>query len=851
MKPMVQTIQDIREEIQSLEAKLIALDAERSQLVERLETLQKKEANWQEPLDRLKQMVSPVVRSSLTTLEKIALFRRLFRGWEDVYPRRWENPKTGKSGYSPACGNEWKTGLCNKPRVKCGECIHQAFLPVDNTVLRNHLIGNDPKEFKSGRTRDFTIGVYPLLADETCWFLAVDFDKASWIEDTRAYLEVCRKNKVPAVLERSRSGKGGHIWLFFSEPIPASTARKLGSLLLTETMESRPELGFESYDRLFPSQDTLPAGGFGNLIALPFQRRPAEKGYRLFLDDNDEPYPDQWEFLRSIQRISLSEVRKLVDAADRQGRILGVRMMIDEEGEEPWTLSPSRKRIEPKVIGPHPQQIAVVVSNQLYIEKLGLSPSLQNRLLRLAAFQNPEFYQAQAMRLSTYNKPRVISCAELFSKHIGLPRGCREELEDLLNSLHIHPIFREERNLGNPVELVFQGELTSEQRNSVDDLTPHETGVLVATPAFGKTVVAAYMMALRGINTLILVHRRQLLDQWRERMQAFLNLRPAQIGQIGSGKRKPTGIVDIALIQSLVKHGEIDDIVANYGHVIFDECHHLSAVSFEAVSRQCKAHYVLGLTATEKRKDGHHPIILMQCGPIRHYVNTRDRSGLSSLSQKTIIRYTEFASPSFPEEDRRITINTLYSSLAKDQARNDLIIADVRMTLKENRYPIILTERREHLTILVGQLSQYSDNVFSLYGGMSDRQRNEVLERMKNLPEGQTRALVATGRYLGEGFDDARLDTLFLTMPISWRGTLIQYVGCLQRIHPAKREVLIYDYVDDKVPMLAHMSKKRLRGYRSLGYEIVISPHFKNESDGSIVTASTVSDPGSGTESLP
>ena len=364
--------------------------------------------------------------------EKIALFRSLFAGRTDVFPTRWENARNGRSGYAPACAHEWVKGICGKPQIKCGECSNQAFIPVSDDVIASHLRGND---FRGRIDSDFVAGVYPLLFDETCWFLAVDFDGASWAQDAIAYLEACRAKGVPAALERSRSGNGGHIWIFFAEPIPAREARRLGAMLVTETMERRPEIGFQSYDRFFPSQDTMPLGGFGNLIALPLQRNAREHGDSVFVDDELRPYNDQWAFLSSLLRINRERVTSLLEEAETDGRVLGVRMPVeDEAADEPWLMPPSRRRDLLPIHDPLPRHVQIVLADQLYIDRSGLPPGMVARLVRIAAFQNPEFYRAQAMRLSTFGKPRIISCAELHPRHVALPRGCLDEARELLRS---------------------------------------------------------------------------------------------------------------------------------------------------------------------------------------------------------------------------------------------------------------------------------------------------------------------------------------------------------------------------------------------------------------------------------
>ena len=782
--------------------RLSQLAAETVELTARLGELEAKEP----PVRYGGRSSSPVNNGSAPS-EKIALFRALFCGRDDVFPKRWENARTGRSGYAPACGNEWKPRLCGKPRVKCGACSNQAFVPLTDEVVEAHLRGRH------------TIGVYPICTDDTCRFLAADFDRKTWRRDAEAFLGACRAQRVPAALERSRSGNGGHVWIFFEDPVPAALARRLGAHLLTEAMESHPDIGFPSYDRFFPSQDTLPAGGFGNLIALPLQGRPRRRGNTLFLDDDFDPYSDQWAFLSSLRRLSTTQATGIADEASRRGRVTGLRLPLEDRDEEPWTAPPSRRLPLPDIGGATPERIEAVVGDQIYIPRADLPPGLVNRLIRLAAFQNPEFYNAQAMRRSTYGIPRIVACAELLSHHIALPRGCREAMESMLEEIGIRVSVRDVRNGGCPVETAFLGELTPEQQAAAGALLRHDNGVLAAATAFGKTVVAASVIASRRTNTLVLVHRLQLMDQWIAQLAAFLDLPASSIGQIGGGKRKPHGLVDVAVIQSLVRQGEVDDIVADYGQLVVDECHHIPAVSFEAVARRAKARHVLGLSATVTRRDGHHPIVFMQCGPVRYRATAKAQARRRPFRHRAILRPTRFRLPQ-GSEDERPSIQQVYSALAADQPRNRLILDDVRSAVEAGRSPILLTERREHARFLADELAGVVGSVLVLRGGMGTRQRRTLMQRLEEIPEAEERVLVATGRYIGEGFDDARLDTLFLTMPIAWRGTLAQYVGRLHRLHPDKREVRVYDYVDDSVPVLRRMSEKRISGYRSLGYTV-------------------------------
>ena len=747
---------------------------------------------------------------------KIALFRSLFRGREDVYPRRFESRKTGRAGYSPVCGNEWVQGICEKPKIKCSECPHQRFLPVTDDVIRWHLQGHDDQG------RDFVAGVYPMLLDETCFFLAADFDKAMWLDDVAAFLETCLQMNLPAALERSRSGRGGHIWLFFNEAVPAALARKFGAHILTETMERRPDIGLDSYDRFFPNQDTLPAGGFGNLIALPLQKRPRESGNGVFLDKRMTPHPDQWEFLSSIQKISRGEVEEVVRLAEAKGKVISVRLVpeADEEEVAPWMAPPPRLRKDGLIAGPLPKSLELTLANQIYIAKEELPPALRNHLIRLAAFQNPEFYKAQAMRLSTYGKPRIIACVEDHPKHIGLPRGCLDDLLQTLSDLKIKTVVRDQRNPGQLLNATFQGELRPEQIVAAEAMLAQDTGVLAATTAFGKTVVAAWLSAKRGVNALVLVHRRQLQQQWIERLSTFLAMPVRAIGRIGGGRNKPTGVLDVGVTQSLVRNGVVDDLVGNYGHLIVDECHHLSAQSFEQVARQAKAKFVTGLSATVMRKDGHHPIIFMQCGPVRYRVNAKDRVAAHPFEHTVMVRPTDFRPLRPANPNVRQQFHELYEELIADEERNQLICRDLTQTLREGRSPLVLTERNAHLDFLAKQLAREVPHLVVLRGGMHKRELDAVSARLAAIPAEEARVILATGRYVGEGFDDARLDTLFLTLPVSWHGTIAQYVGRLHRLYDGKREVRVYDYADLNVPMLARMFDRRGRGYETIGYKM-------------------------------
>src|SRR2546427_2109513 len=739
-----------------------------------------------------------------TSSEKVALFRSMFRGREDVYPKLWTNVKTGRKGYAPVCANEWVRDVCEKPRIKCGECPNQAFLAVEDRVILDHLQGRH------------VVGVYPLLTDETCWFLAADFDKTSWTDDVAAFMETCRMAGLPAAVERSRSGNGAHVWFFFSAPVAAATARKMGCYIVTETMARRHQLSMASYDRLFPNQDTLPRGGFGNLIALPLQHGPRQAGNTVFLDEHLTPHTDQWRFLAEHPRIKTSAVDDIAREAARRGMVVGVRLSdtADSDTMAPWNRLPSGQP-QARFSTPPPPQVRAVLSQRLFVAKADLAPTHLNQIKRLAAFQNPEFYKKQSLRLSTALTPRVIACAAELPEHVALPRGCLSELEQLLREHDSALVVDDQRCDGQPLDVTFQGQLTPVQKKAGRALLRDDIGVLVAPPGIGKTVIGTYLIAARSRSTLVLVHRQPLLDQWVAQLSMFLGLPSKAIGQIGAGKHTANGRLDVAMIQSLVRLDRVDDLVATYGHVVVDEWHPAPAVSFERVLSEVKARFLTGLTATPRRRDGLHPIAEMQLGPVRFAVDARSDAARRPFDHRLVVRETMFGTSRKESFDR---IQPLYAALATDEHRNRLILADVASALAEGRSPILLTERKDHLEYLADLLRGVARHLVVLRGGMTPTERRAAFVALAAIPKDEPRLALATGRYIGERFDDARLDTLFLAMPVSWKGTLVQYTGRLHRLHPGKTEVRIYDYVDREVPMLVRMFAKRLRGYRAIGY---------------------------------
>ena len=762
---------------------------------------------------------SAPVHAHSSSQEKIEYFLSVFKGREDVYARRYHSTTTGKAGYTPVCKNEWVHGLCDKKKYRCAECPDREFRPLTANVVKAHLIGRD------SLCRDVA-AIYPMLKDDKTWLLAADFDEENWKLDVTAFCKSCKEAGLVPAVERSRSGNGAHVWFFFSEPVPAADARRLGTGLLTQTMSRRHELSFSSYDRLFPSQDIVPKGGFGNLIALPFQGQAQKGGNSLFVDEYFAPYPDQWAFLSSLPKITpeqLEEVlRKLCHHSD-MGELADA-----EEKQAPW----KRKRTQAKLTcRDFPLQVSLHISNLIYIEKKDFSQGALNTLKRLAAFSNPEFRTKQAMRISIYGIPRVLDCGYEDEEYIGLPRGCMEALLELFDQYEVPATLQDHRSPGHSIDVEFSGKLRPEQEPAAQALLAADTGVLSATTAFGKTVIGAYLIGQRKVNTLVLVQSSALLEQWKSSLGQFLNIREVLpelpkkrgrkkkqhlIGQIGSGKNTRSGIVDIATMQSLLEGEDltVKPFVAEYGMVIVDECHHVAAFTFETVLKAVEAKYVYGLSATPIRKDGHHPIIFMQCGPVRYLVDAKSQAEKRSFSHIVIPRLTRMR---LPDANR---IQDIYTGVMKNHNRNELLVSDTLTLVQEGRSPILLTERKEHAVLLASHLSGKVRNVFLLIGSEKQKDKREKLTALQNVPDDEDVVVVATGKYIGEGFDSPRLDTLLLAMPISWKGTLAQYAGRLHRNYKGKLEVRIYDYVDIHVPTLERMYHKRLKGYAELGYQV-------------------------------
>ena len=780
-------------------------------------------------IDRLQSLLSskgtpltqPIMKRHLSLEEKVDVFRNLVKGREDVFARRWYSRTSGKSGYQPVCRNEWDRLLCNKKKYKCAECPNRSFKPLEYEDLYRHLEGKSP----DGQD---VIGVYAILADNTCNFLCADFDDKScengYKKDILAYAMVCKDWNIPFSIERSRSGNGAHVWIFFEQPLPASKARRLGNMILTEAMERYVRMTFKSYDRFFPNQDRLPDGGFGNLVALPLQGKARKEGNSVFVDENFMIHEDQWNYLLEIKRISEVAVDAILVKHETASE-LGELTTTSES--KPWETPVPQKIAH----NDFPANPVLIRSNMLYIPLQGFSAKAVNHLKRIASFKNPEFYARQGMRLSTYNIPRIISCANMEEDYVALPRGCEDAVIALLESNQVAYRIEDKNNHGENITVKFKGELREEQKAAIASLTAHDNGILNATTAFGKTVTAIGLIAERKVNTLILVHTKTLLDQWKSHLEEFLQIDFTEdalpkkrgrkkafspFGTLDSKGNSLHGKIDIALMQSCLEDSDVKPFVRNYGMLIVDECHHVSAVNFERILKYANARYVYGLTATSIRKDGHQPIIFMQCGPIRYSADAKTQMASQTFARLLIPRFTSYRELT----DEKSNYARMVQNMSEDENRNSLIIDDVCEILKEGRSPIILTNLTAHVETLANALTPHCKHVITLVGSESAKEKRQKMEYLQNLPSSEPLVIVATGKYVGEGFDYPRLDTLFLALPVSWKGIVAQYAGRLHREYPGKKEVRVYDYVDIRVPMCDVMYKRRLRGYASVGYQI-------------------------------
>lgn len=773
---------------------------DRIEIIKRIENNNKKIKELEEEnKELLLKIDSSNAEDKVYTIEdKVKIYSSLFKGREDVYAYYAENKNdSNKKYYIPACLNEWKYGVCNKTCGKsCKECLNRINSPLDLNVIKNHMYNGK------------TIGIYPLLDDDTCYFLAFDFDNKKdnkYIEeDVLAFVSICKKYQVPYSIEKSRSGKGIHIWIFFNINIKAITARKLGTLLLSKTMEIRDTLTIDSFDRMFPNQDYLPTGGYGNLIALPFQTEPSKYGNTIFIDDNFIPIKNQIEYLENVKKMSEEDVFNVIKKLSSEN--------IDITNFD--LTYKSKKDIK------LPKTVNVILDNMIYIDKANLSSSAKNYLKRLATFCNPEFYRKQRYRLPVYNTPMIIDCSHENEKYLKLPRGTMDNFYSVCHDYNVVLKIIDNRNNGNKLDLKFKGKLKSEQNKALENLIKYDCGILHAPTGFGKTVVCCKLIVERNVNTLIITPTIQLLEQWIERIKQFINI--DEIGSISSGrKKKITNKIDIACLKSVYNNGKFIDEVKNYGMVIIDECHHLAAYTYELATNEFNSKYVYGVTATPDRENGHTPIIKMQCGDVRYEVDFKKFNKDLKLPMNVFVRRMHLSN--VDENINNYTINEINNYISKDNIRNNKIVDDVITEFKNKKNILVLTERLELIDYFYEQLKEYKDNILIYKGGMGKKEKTKYDSIKQQLNESnKNKIIIATGSYIGEGFDDSSLDSLFLTMPISGITKVIQYTGRLHRKNKNKTEINVYDYVDDNFKQTRNMFNKRKKTYENLGYEIIM-----------------------------
>ena len=764
---------------------------------------------------------------------RLDLFRGLFRGRDDVYAQRFVS-KTGKAGYQPECRNRWSAG-CQEHRYKCEGCPLREFVPFDDSILRRHLDRN-------AKERD-VVGIYPILEDNTVFFLCADFDDKNcehgYKEDVLSYVRVCKEWNIPAYVERSRSGNGAHVWIFFSEAILAAKARKLGFAILGAAMENNIRLEMDSYDRFFPNQDFLPKGGFGNLVALPLQGMARQNGNSVFVDEDFSPYPDQWALLSSVTKLSGDEISETLEKNN-------VRLELSSSSEsKPWeTPKPDRISFE-DFNGP----INLVRANGIYVPIKSVSGKVIRLLKGLASFRNPKYYELLNARKPLYHTPSIVSCYEMMDDYLQLPRGCEDAVIELIQSNFSSWEENNQTNAGRSIDVEFVGQLRPEQEEAVQRMLAYNNGVLAATTAFGKTVAAIGMIARRKTNTLILVHSKALLEQWKSEIEKFLIINEPEpeaekkgrgrkivynhIGLLDGTRNTLHGIIDIAVFNSAISEDGVKPFVRDYGMVIADECHHAAAIGYERVLKFINARYVYGLSATPTRQDGMTPIVFMQCGPIRFKSDAKAQIARQSFNRVLVPRFTPFRAL-----EEKTAIQYL-SDLAIDKARNQLIVEDVVASLSEGRCPIILTKRKDHIDILAEMLKPYCRNVIRLIGTASAKEKRQMMERLKEIPESESLVIVATGKYVGEGFNYPRLDTLFIALPVAYSNIVQQYTGRLHREFEGKKEVRVYDYIDIHVPVLANMYGKRLKSYAPIGYSQYVSEALQSNPQNIVMGSST------------
>lgn len=782
-------------------------------------------------------------------------FFRKFWGRKDVYELRYTNPKTGKTGYYTQCYNFWQDGCHKKKKdgVRCQDCEYKAYKPLTKKIVLNHLLGRDP-------FANDVLAVYPMLPGNLCRFLVFDFDNhqkkdaqqddfsnedEAWKEEVDAMREICRVLEIDALVERSRSGRGAHIWIFFEKAIPAKLARQFGFALLDKGAESVSLKSFRYYDRMIPNQDVLAENGLGNVVALPLQGQALKKGNSAFIDEKWNAYPDQLSVLWNTKTLSSKFVEDCIrdwTAADPYQSVgnlagesasptvnAGTEHKTGTERLKPWE---SRGQFQSSDVQ---GKVGITLANRTFVDASNLKPRIQNQIRRMAAFGNPMFFKNQAIGFSNYDESRYIylGCDE--NGYIGLPRGLTEPLQGKLQQAGIPFTVDDKRCSGREIKVSFKGELRKSQQAAVSEMLQHDTGILSAATAFGKTAVCCKMIAERKVNTLILLESSSLIEQWQKAIEAFLEIdekppeyqtksgrtrkRKSAVGLLQNQHDSLTGIIDIAMVGSVCRKGEFHPMLSRYGAVYVNECHHAASETIVNILQEVKAKYVCGVTATPIRGDGREKVNYFLLGPIRYRYTAKDRAKEQKIDHLVYPRFTRTVAPHLSSEEH-MHPNAAYDLIRNNPVRDGQIVSDVRLCLENGRTPVVLSKYTEHAEKLSELIKAYADKVVLMLGGSGKKEQRRIREELESAGSDERLVLVATGQLIGEGFDYPRLDTLIMATPVAGRSIVEQYAGRLNRDYAGKKNVIIYDYVDSHIPMFDRMYGKRLKAYRQIGYEI-------------------------------
>ena len=767
------------------------------------------------------------------------VFFSMFWGRTDVYSKRTIKKSTGEVNYYTQCYNFWKNGCprITGSKIKCQDCQRQAYRESKKEQIIDHLRGN---------SEDATdvIGVFPLLPDDTCRFIVFDFDNHEkdaekndfantddlWKEEVDSLRRICDINGIDALVERSRSGRGAHLWIFFQKPIEAELARKFGNALLNKGAESVNLKSFRFYDRMLPMQNHLPAGGLGNLIALPLQGQALKEGNSAFIDECWNAYPDQWEALLSKKKLSKEFVEDKIKewTEENSYTIADGKDLFENDNEKPWDKTKHFHKEDVEGI------LQITLSNGVYVSKANLQPMIQNQIRRMAAFLNPVYFKNQAMGLSNFENYRYIYLGSDEGGFIKVPRGILENIIEECEKAGIEYEIEDKRSKGHPIHVEFIGKLKESQIPAVEKFLQYDNGILNAATAFGKTVVCCDVIAQRQVSTLILIQSSALLEQWKEALEKFLHIdeelpeyetpagrkkrRKSVVGKLQGAHDSTTGIIDIAMVGSVCKNGEYHRRLKEYGLILVDECHHAASDTIVDILQEAKAKYVYGVTATPFRGDGLEKMNYMLLGSIRYKYTSKDRAKEQGIEHLVYPRFTRAVAPRFSQD--KMHPNEAYEIIRNNEDRDELIIRDVKQCVNDGRTPVVLSKYVDHSQRLYQHLINYADKVFLLSGSNSKKEHKEILKQMNQVAPGESMILVATGKLIGEGFDYPRLDTLIMATPVAWKGVVEQYAGRLNRDYDGKKSVIIYDYVDSHISMFDRMYHKRLKAYKQIGYDI-------------------------------